>query len=172
MGDCFSPCKVDTEGTIRLLTGSSPCHLEPAHPPSLVPTGEQLPPSTMSPLRLLFSISIAIIVADVSLAQQLFLFNITSPIEGLPTTCITVLNQALACDPYLTSASPSKWESESVLKSICTSTCDSSWATYLRRVNGACGSSRFAGPDGRLYLPVAEIEPVYETYQLVCLKNA
>lgn len=124
----------------------------------------------MSPLRLLFSV--AIIVADVSLAQQLFLFNITSQIEGLPTTCITVLNQGLACDPYLTSASPSKWESESVLKSICTSTCESSWATYLRRVNGACGSSRFAGPDGRLYLPVAEIEPVYETYQLVCLKNA
>lgn len=123
----------------------------------------------MSPLRLLFSI--AIIVVDVSLAQQLFLFNITT-IEGLPSTCITVLNQALACDPYLTSASPSKWESESVLKSICTPTCDSPWATYLRRVNGACGSSRFAGPDGRLHLHVAEIEPVYETYQLVCLKNA
>jgi hypothetical protein len=122
----------------------------------------------MSLLRLLFTI----IVAELSLAQQLFLFNITAPIEGLPSTCITVLNQALACDPYLLSASPSKWESESVLKSICTPICDSSWATYLRRVNGACGTSRFAGPDGRLHLPVAEIEPVYETYQLVCLKNA
>ena len=67
----------------------------------------------MSLLRLLFTIIIAVL----SLAQQLFLFNITAPIEGLPSTCITVFNQALACDPYLLSTSPSKWKSESILKS-------------------------------------------------------
>jgi len=107
-----------------------------------------------------------------AVAQQLYLFNITEPIEGLSSTCISVLNQALACDPDLLSMTTNEWESDDVLGSICTSACLSAWSTYLRRVNGACGTSRFDGGNGYLYLPAFNIEPVYEQYQLLCLKNS
>ncbi|KAJ9143042.1 LysM domain-containing protein [Pleurostoma richardsiae] len=118
-------------------------------------------------LFLLFPFGISLAVA-----QQLYLFNITEPIEGLSSTCISVLNQALACDPYLLSVTTDEWESDDVLGSICTSACLSAWSTYLRRVNGACGTSRFDGGNGYLYLPAFNIEPVYEQYQLLCLKNS
>ncbi|KAK1756635.1 carbohydrate-binding module family 50 protein [Echria macrotheca] len=96
----------------------------------------------------------------------------TWPIDGLSSSCISVLNQGISCDPYLLDASPDKWEPESVLKNLCTPACDSAWATYLRRINGACGTSRYDGGDGFLYLPAREVEPFYETYRQVCLKNS
>lgn len=103
---------------------------------------------------------------------QLYLFNITEPIDGLSSTCIAVLNQALACDPFLLGLTPDEWESDDVLDSICTSTCTMAWSTYLRRVSGACGTSRYDGGNGFLYLPAINIEPVYEQYQLLCLKDS
>ena len=105
------------------------------------------------------------------LAQQLTLFNITQPVNGLSSTCTSVLNQALACDPWLLHISTGDWVSDDVLTSVCTTTCTTAWTTYIRRVTGACGTSRYDGGNGFLYLPVTNIEPVYEKYQLLCLKN-
>ncbi len=123
--------------------------------------------STRAVLLLLLTLSIR-----TSLAQQLYLFNITSSIDGLSSTCISVLNQPLACDPFLLSLSQGELESDEVLNSICSSPCTAAWSTYLRRVSGACGTSRYDGGNGYLYLPAAHIEPVYERFQILCLKNS
>lgn len=135
----------------------------------LLATLSVCPPLMMASTRqllLLFTFGVSRSLA------QLYLFNITEPIDGLSSTCIAVLNQALACDPSLPGLTPNEWESDDVLDSICTSTCTTAWSTYLRRVSGACGTSRYDGGNGFLYLPAINIEPVYEQYQLLCLKDS
>jgi len=104
--------------------------------------------------------------------QQLYIFNITTPIDGLSSTCIQVLNQAIACDPMLLSVDSDNSQSDDTLASVCGTTCTNAWSTYLRRVTGACGTSRYDGGNGLLYLPLYNIEPVYEKFQSMCLKNS
>jgi len=112
------------------------------------------------------------LLAASSLAQELHLFNFTKPIDGLSSTCTQVLNQGIACDPYLLKVQQDSWADDKTLNSVCTSGCATAWSNYLRRVNGACGTQRYNGGNGLLYLPAVNIEAVYEQYQLFCLKNS
>ncbi|KAK4441912.1 carbohydrate-binding module family 50 protein [Podospora aff. communis PSN243] len=104
--------------------------------------------------------------------QQLYMFNITEPIDGLSTTCTQVLNQPVACNPILHRVDGVEVHADDTLNTVCTNTCATAWTNYLRRVNGACGTSRYTGDDGMLYLPLYRIQPVFEAFQSMCLRNS
>lgn len=110
--------------------------------------------------------------ASTALAQ-VHLVNITNPVNGLPSACIQVLNQAVTCDESIQWAGMDfRYESDETLTKLCTATCSNSLSTYLRRIAGACGTSRFEGTDGLSYLPGYFAEVVLERHQTLCLKNA
>lgn len=161
--------RVSARSSDQVLTARKDLEIPHCKHMVLLATLSVCPPLTMVSMRqllLLFTFGVGRSLA------LLHLFNITEPIDGLSSTCIAVLNQALACDPFLLGLTPDEWESDDVLDSICTSTCATAWSTYLRRVSGACGTSRYDGGNGFLYLPAINIEPVYEQYQLLCLKDS
>jgi hypothetical protein len=126
----------------------------------------------MSPGRVLLVPLLWAVGVAAQTTQQLYVFNITDPIDGLSTTCAQVLNQALACDPVLLTVEDGDVYDDNTLASVCTTTCSTAWTNYLRRVSGACGTSRYNGGNGLLYLPLYNIEPIYERFQTMCLKNA
>ncbi|KAH8895447.1 hypothetical protein GQ53DRAFT_839064 [Thozetella sp. PMI_491] len=106
-----------------------------------------------------------------SQAQQTSLLNITAPYQNLSTTCISVLNQAVVCDSRVRDAgTDGRFESDETLAAVCTTTCASSLALWVRRVAGACGTSRYTS--GQASLLVAFMaESVLENYSVLCLKN-
>lgn len=104
-------------------------------------------------------------------AQQVSILNITAPYYDFSPTCIQVLNQAVSCDPKILDAGRGgKLESDQVLKTVCTTDCANSLTTWVRRVVGACGQSRYI--DGKASVLAAFLgQTRLEEYSVLCLKN-
>jgi hypothetical protein len=98
-------------------------------------------------------------------AQQVRFLNITAPYQNFTSTCISVLNQAVSCDPKVLDAGK-----DETLASVCTTTCTSSLTTWVRRVLGACSTSRYL--DGKASVLASALgQAVLERYSVLCLKN-
>lgn len=106
-----------------------------------------------------------------SQAQQYSFLNITAPYHNFSSTCISVLNSVVPCSPKIADYGGSNaFPPNSVLTEVCTSTCASGLANWVRRAAGACGTSRFT--DGTAsYLAAYLAETVLESYSVLCLKN-
>ncbi|KAK3367561.1 hypothetical protein B0H63DRAFT_515399 [Podospora didyma] len=86
-----------------------------------------------------------------SLAQQVNFLNITAPYQNFSNGCISVLNQAVACDPIILNAGlDGKFESDQTLATVCTEACNSSLTYWVRRVAGACGDTRYTSGQASL----------------------
>ncbi|KAF7535385.1 hypothetical protein G7054_g5456 [Neopestalotiopsis clavispora] len=86
-------------------------------------------------------------------------------VTGLSSTCVSVLDQSVACDPGLLYAGNGRFETDATLAAVCTTSCQSALTTYIRRINQACGTTRYDGGDGFMYLAAFGAESVYERYQ-------
>jgi hypothetical protein len=114
-----------------------------------------------------------LLVVLVRVEATIFLANVTGPIAGLPAICISVLNQAVACDEALTSVSAYRFESDATLAKVCVDSCATALGTYARRVTQACGSTFWAkDPDGYSYSLLYRVQLYTEMYNLVCLKGS
>jgi hypothetical protein len=91
---------------------------------------------------------------------------------GLSTSCIAVLQQSVACDPLLLQVGYGRYEDDSTLTKVCTSSCATALTTYIRRITGAYGTTRYDGGDGYFYLAAFGAESTYERYQTTCLQNS
>ena len=119
------------------------------------------------------SIASALLLVFVRVEATIFLANATGPITGLSALCISVLNQAVACDEALTSANAYRFESDATLAKVCVDTCATALGTYARRVTQACGSTFWAkDPDGYSYSLLYKAQLYTEKYNLVCLKGS
>lgn len=103
-------------------------------------------------------------------AAQVHLSNVNT--TGLSATCIAVLQQSIACDPLLLQVGFGRFETDATLSTVCTSSCATALTTYIRRINGACGTTRYDGGDGYFYLAPFAAESAYERYQTTCLQNS
>jgi hypothetical protein len=111
-------------------------------------------------------------VATSFVVGQVQLVNLTA-VDGLSSTCIQVLNQEINCNASLLWAGQGgRFETADTVNYLCTSTCSSALSTYMRRVNGACGTNRYNGGDGYDYLASYYGEQVFENYQTLCLINS
>ena len=103
---------------------------------------------------------------------QVQLANLTT-LDGFSSTCIQVLNQQVNCNSSLLWAGKNgRFETDDTLNYLCTADCSSALSTYMRRISGACGTSRYNGGDGYDYLAGYNGELVYERYQTLCLSNS
>lgn len=119
----------------------------------------------------MLTLTLLLLALPATVHSQLYLANITSPVAGLSATCIQVLNQPVDCDPLLLEIDASHYESDGTLAALCTSDCTTALSTYQRRVTGACGSGRYDGGDGWMYLAGYNAQIVVERFEGVCLKN-
>src|SRR5262245_51447356 len=78
---------------------------------------------------------------------QVYIHNITKTVSGLSAACTQVMNQPVSCDTSLLDMSLARFESDSILAKLCTTACSTALTNFLRRVNGACGTSRYDGGD-------------------------
>jgi len=103
---------------------------------------------------------------------QIYLYNVSSTAPGLSSTCIQVINQAVNCNSSLIWAGQNgRFEDDTTLAGLCTSTCTSALSTWQRRVSGACGTQRAPIKDGYLVLAEYLTEIWIERYNQVCLVN-
>lgn len=104
-------------------------------------------------------------------AQQVSFLNITAPYENFTPACISALNQVVNCDPKILEAGKDgRFESDSTLASVCTTTCTSSLTAWVQQVLGACGTSRYQ--DGQASVLASVLgQAVLERYSVLCLKN-
>ncbi|KAF2733509.1 hypothetical protein EJ04DRAFT_439015, partial [Polyplosphaeria fusca] len=110
-----------------------------------------------------------------TLSQSLQLYNFTTASSGLSSTCVSVLNQAVTCDEslevrYSLWRRRHRYEDDTTLSTLCTTTCTNALTTWLRRVAGAC-MTRFVSSQGDAILPAYWVEKVLERYNLICLQN-
>lgn len=104
---------------------------------------------------------------------QVYLANFTTAPSSFSSTCVQVLNQQVNCNASLLWAGQDgRFETDDTLEYLCTSTCASALSTYVRRVEGACGTSRYEGTDGYDYLAYYNAELVYERYESLCVTNS
>ncbi|KAL2757508.1 carbohydrate-binding module family 50 protein [Sodiomyces alcalophilus JCM 7366] len=123
-------------------------------------------------IRSTLILAAVLVTAPRASVAQVYLANITAPIAGLSSTCIQVLNQQVACDPRILEIEPNRYEPNSVVTAVCTSTCAAALDTYQRRVQGACGNSRYDGGDGWMYLATYNLQIVLESYRGFCLRDS
>ncbi|KAK8084055.1 hypothetical protein PG996_002836 [Apiospora saccharicola] len=112
---------------------------------------------------------------------QIQLLDIPSR-DGISASCISVLNQQVACDQNLARAGDAVggapvfgtplFLTSSQLTSLCTSTCSSNLALWEQRVGRACGTALFEQPDGGQEALVALPHNYVELFNSICLKNA
>ncbi len=119
------------------------------------------------------SFALALLLVFGRVEATIFLANATGPIPGLSDTCISVLNQAVACDEALVSVDAYRFETDATLTKVCVATCATALSTYARRVTGACGSTFWAkDPNGNAYSLLYRLQLYTEKYNLVCLKGS
>ncbi|KAK3331670.1 hypothetical protein B0T19DRAFT_438558 [Cercophora scortea] len=119
-----------------------------------------------------FARAILLASAAVNLVgAQVQLHNLTDPVSGLTSTCVAVMNQAIACPADLLQLSKGGWETDATLATLCATTCSTGLATYLRRVTGACGTTRYNTSSGTTYLASYKGQVATEKLAAVCLKN-
>jgi hypothetical protein len=112
---------------------------------------------------------------------QIQLLNISAT-DGIPSLCISVLNQQVTCDSALLAAGNAvqngpvfgtpQFFNSSQLTALCTTTCQNMLTTWMRRIAGACGTTLYEQPDGGKAVPAAIAENFVEVFNSVCLKNA
>lgn len=105
---------------------------------------------------------------------QVQLVNMTSlaTSKGLSQTCVDVINQQVQCNASLSWAGRTGgFETDDTINGLCSTPCASSLSTWLRRINGACTTSRLLRIDGYAVLPAYYAEVFIERYNLVCLQN-
>jgi len=114
---------------------------------------------------------LALLLAGPSHAQQVNFMNITAPYQNFTTTCIGVLNQAVACDAKIKlTGRAGTFENDATLASVCTTACTNALTTWNRRVVQACSTSRYS--DGRMSVLAAFLaQGVVEAYSALCLKD-
>ncbi|KAH7392283.1 hypothetical protein DE146DRAFT_634435 [Phaeosphaeria sp. MPI-PUGE-AT-0046c] len=117
---------------------------------------------------LAFSLSLS---SSLGLSQSIQLLNVTTAISGFTSSCVAVLNQAIACDASIKWAGGGRYEDDQTLSALCTTACTSGLSTWLRRVAGAC-TQRSLGPQGSSILPAFWIEKIIEQYSLACFKDS
>jgi hypothetical protein len=110
------------------------------------------------------------VLLPISATAQYQFYNFTTAATNLSSTCVAVLNQAVTCDPALGWAGMGRFEDDATLSAVCTSTCATSLATWLRRALGA-GTTRYVDRTGNALLPAYFVESVLENYNVLCLKN-
>ncbi|KAH6724400.1 hypothetical protein BKA61DRAFT_687587 [Leptodontidium sp. MPI-SDFR-AT-0119] len=102
---------------------------------------------------------------------QIQILNVTAnEFPMLTSTCLAVLNQAVACDQAVTWAGRGRFEDDATLTALCTAACTTAITTWHRRVAGAC-TTRFNDGAGFLVLPQIWSEQYIEEYNLVCLQH-
>jgi hypothetical protein len=105
------------------------------------------------------------------------LLNLTaSQVPGITTTCLQVLNQAVACDAIILDVSRANIRSEmfypdDTLNKLCVSTCAAGLKTWFTRVNGACASQLITMPNGYRQMPLVYAESFFELYNATCLTD-
>ncbi len=119
----------------------------------------------------------ALIWASVS-GQSVQLVTYNSGSTNISSTCVSVINQNVSCDPLLAELGQrglpygvNLFLTSTQLSSLCTSACSSSLSTWERRIGGACGTSLWPALDGgQVSLPsIAEL--YVEVYHSFCLTN-
>lgn len=119
------------------------------------------------------SFILALLLGLRGVEANIFLANVTGPIDGLSAACISVLNQAVACDEALTSVNAYRFETDQTLSKVCVASCATALSTYARRVTQACGTTfRAKDPDGYSYSLLYRAQLYTEKYNLVCLKGS
>jgi len=104
---------------------------------------------------------------------QISLVTLSANVPGLSATCITVVNQAVACNSSIIWAGNNgRVESDATLNGLCTTACTTALTTWQRRVAGACGTSRFESEAGYAILPQIYVEQYLEKYSSLCLKSS
>jgi hypothetical protein len=94
-------------------------------------------------------------------------------VPGLSDTCISVINQEIACnDSILWAGADGRFESDDTLSGLCTTACANALSTWQRRVLGACGSSRYETANGWAVLATLWPELALEDHNRVCLKSS
>lgn len=106
----------------------------------------------------------------VLVVSQIQIFNFTTAYTNLSSTCVSVLNQAVACDSSLQWAGRGRYEASGTLTALCTTGCTSALSTWLRRASGAC-TTRYVDSSGNAILPAYWVEGIVENYNLVCVQN-
>jgi hypothetical protein len=108
---------------------------------------------------------IPLILADVQI------LNVTASLyPTLSSTCLAVLNQAVACDSAVLWAGRGRFEDDATLSTLCTSTCSTSLATWHRRVGQTCKDRVYNG-GGYFVLPQLWSVQYLDEYNLVCLQH-
>lgn len=97
-------------------------------------------------------------------------YNLTGVDTGLSSTCLAVLNQAVACDSLVAWAGQGRYEDDTTLKTLCTTTCTKQLSVWLSRVTGAC-TARYVDGSGNAVLPAYWVESIVENYNLLCLQS-
>jgi len=109
-------------------------------------------------------------------SAQLQLLNLTAA-SGIPSTCLSVLTQTVACDRQLLHVKSvglpgiKAFFEQRDLETLCVSGCTTALSTYQRRVNGACANVRYTTEYGTKRLVAAWAEEFVEAYNSACLKD-
>ncbi|KAI1281722.1 carbohydrate-binding module family 50 protein [Xylaria sp. FL0933] len=115
--------------------------------------------------------------------QSVQLFPFTATSTNISATCAAVLNQNVTCDASLLDLNQQfglphglpALVPASQLASLCTPACAFSLAAWERRIQGACGGTRYwldSNGDGGSFLPSAIAETFLEIYNSTCLMNS
>lgn len=124
-------------------------------------------------MRFMFALPpLALLLAGHAQAQTVSFMNITAPYQNFTTTCIGILNQAVACDPKIALAGrEGAFESDATLQSVCTSSCTNALLVWSRRVTQVCGTSRYS-TDGKIsVLATILAQGVIEKYAALCVQD-
>lgn len=113
-------------------------------------------------------------------AQSVQLLHVNKT-DDISSTCVSVLNQEVACDPMLAGLGDAmhgdavfgtpNFLSSDELSSLCTSACGAGLRSWERRIAGACGSKLWNQTDGGKYAIAVYAENYVELYDTLCLKN-
>lgn len=111
---------------------------------------------------------------------QVQLLKVTKT-EGLSDTCVSVLNQQVACNPVLKTLNDATegaapfgvpvFMPASDLTSLCVASCSNALTGWQRRIAGACPTALRDDGVGGKYALVSFAETYIELYNSACLKN-
>ncbi|KAK2749354.1 FluG domain-containing protein [Colletotrichum kahawae] len=126
----------------------------------------------MKSIRVSLSAAVWAVVGSRQVLADVRLPNVPQGAEGLPDTCIRVLNQALNCDASLNWATETNnFYSKATIDLLCTSDCRASLDGYMEQVKSACETSRYSGPDGLSYHAGYTAQLVWERFNILCTSN-
>ncbi|KAK4108056.1 carbohydrate-binding module family 50 protein [Canariomyces notabilis] len=115
---------------------------------------------------------LALLFAGHAYAQTVNFMNITAPYQNFTTTCIGILNQAVACDSKIKLAGRAgAFESDATLASVCTASCTNALTIWARRVSQVCSTSRYSTDGKTSVLATFLAQGIVETYSALCLQD-